>query len=141
MNQNQLVNKFNIWKPVEGINDIPFFHQFSDGPDQCFLIIEWIEKEVTIKKMKISFPKNIAYRVIDEGKRLRNDTIFEHHPDNKSWCFYKTSESDFIAWVNDQNYEIDKGRLTHFLIKTQDQILDIIQLSDEWALPKCEWIK
>lgn len=71
------------------------------------------------KLIKFGFPR--LMRVMDRNIQLQN-------LDDKSWLF--TSEkSDLMEWFNEENYGTYEGVCQHFIIITQEKIIDIF--SDE----------
>lgn len=75
--------------------------------------------------VELLFENNLAYRNLDESQRLK--TLNENSILTKKWSFFKTKDSSFLDWFNNESYNIYKTeKLTHYIIVTPNDIVDII---------------
>lgn len=85
-----------------------------------------VKKEKEDEYYLIHFDQYICYRNSDESERIKffnsNRTIRE------PWSLFILNTSDFIDWIVEESLEIhiQRNELTHYLIITPDDIVDII---------------
>lgn len=99
--------------------DIPFLDKFTfDAEDglsfECYF---------DAGKKIVSFDNYLVLRTIDEGDALK--ILYEQNFDGTAW-FFTSKDSELIDWFNGQCSNIRKGQYQHFIILTQEKIIEIL---------------
>lgn len=111
-----------IKKSVDSLKDVPSLESFSI--QHCTLVIDCNFEDVS---KRILFESYLSFRAIDEGDALK--TLCEQDFDGKTWLFFALA-SEFIDWFNSQSSNIRKGTFKHYIIVTQEEIIEILSEDD-----------
>ena len=105
----------------------------SDGREglEISLVFYDIDQIVTVK-----FGCTDAYRVIDEGYRLRQ---LEYLPLPMEETIYVVSQSDMVKELVDEACGmVDEDRVIHYFIVTDNDCIDVI-VKNDYSEPKLEY--
>ncbi|ATP58013.1 hypothetical protein CPT03_16845 [Pedobacter ginsengisoli] len=115
------MNEYNLWEPIIDIpyNDLYFF---GIRDDLGKLIISLKLLGSNEKLLEIKFSGVQAYRVVQEGARLKS---LGESPSLRG--FRVSTNSDFIEWFKEESLgQFDDWGLTHYVICNTDNIIDVI---------------
>lgn len=124
------MNQYEIWKPLahEGIPNelyIDAIHQDAEG----FRILIGGRNELGMSIFRLKFESYIGYRNFDESYRLMS--LDKIPVSCREWGLFKTTDSSFINWIIEESGgRYSKGELLHFIVVTQNDIVDVIALEE-----------
>ena len=115
---NDAYEEWNICGGLRGVIELISFTYNESGVE---LLIESHEKKAAFS---IGFEDRVlSFRYADEGNRIKFIENISDHSIN----FYISYDSEYLDWFINQNYEIrNKESLVHYVIATNDDVIDII---------------
>ena len=80
------------------------------------------------RRLTLSFSEHLAFRKADEGDSLVTLNAV-NSTSTAGRSFYLVEDSDYVRWFVEQNYGVRHAEsLTHILIATVDDIIDVLTL-------------
>lgn len=114
------MNNYIKWEPINPLPKDLCFVGIKDDLGTLTVMLREIGDEENI--LEIKFKGVLAYRVVQEGGRLK--TLYEF-PDFRG--FITSVNSSFLAWFNEESRGMfEDWELVHYAICNSDNIVDII---------------
>jgi hypothetical protein len=118
--------RWDKWQPkIEFPNKIWFESLFQD---RSGLKIQF-ESEDNRKVIVIFEHSVLSYRVTDEGDLLQTISFWssEYGNDFFSWPLYKSSNSSFINWFNEESCgKFEEEHIEHYVFITPNEIIEVL---------------
>ena len=133
-----MIETYSTWKPIPEIESEMFVDAVIDDCSGLRILLR--SRDPLSPVICICFENYYVYRNADESYRLLlwSDGVFE----NKSWPLCKTSQSNLIDWLdNEEGGVYAKNKMIHYLIKTDVDVIDIVTNQTPpkvWVLNKDE---
>jgi hypothetical protein len=126
-----MAEKWSVWKPITGIDKLlttTYLKCLIRDNDVLLLSFE-IEEQG--KLINVSFNGYIhSYRSTDEGNRLKMlSEISDRYGEQfiKDWRFFKVDDSEYINWLNEQNFGVYVGmEILHFVFITNTDVIEVL---------------
>jgi len=123
---------FERWEPVRSLPLRMYLEALHDDYEGFRLLLRGEEPDSAM--IRISFESVLAYRNLDERYYLKT---LEYKLESNKGTLFKINNSDFIAWFNEQSYNIYKDEnIIHYSILTPNDCVDILSIT----IPTVEWL-
>lgn len=122
-------NVFKLWEPLEGTRLLFYCEGLHDDWEGFRILLRSNDRV-----LRVSFNAHVAYRNMDEGKRLK--TLSQFPRDILGVTFYTVENSTWAKWFYEESKVYDGDELTHYMIGTDNDWIDVLALEP----PIVEWL-
>lgn len=121
------MTKYKKWFPQANMPEEFYFESMVDNAQNLTLLLSSPGQSGLVK---IVFEDHIGYRVFNESERLK--TLNRHIELMDPWSLFESNNTEFVDWlVEEASGTVESGDIHHFLIKTPDEIIEVLS----WTYP------
>lgn len=129
---------YNEWRPVPEIKNEMWVKSLHSQNEELEVLLQANGPNSPI--LSIKFEHYYLYRNTNESYRIRLWEQGRFNLTKSNWQFCITTSSELIDWLSEEEGPVflDKKEMTHYLIKTYTDVIDVVTPSK--FPPEVKWL-